>query len=203
MRKIILTIALAFAAAVAFGQDLSISAGYVRATHIYDNNTSKLPFNGFYAGLGAEWKLDQNFGFATGLYYEFDATSSTISAWGASAGATTTEHYIDIPLHFAAGFEVAQGVRLFLEIGPALSVGLASTTTGNINILGIKIKDASNNYDGGTYGRFDLGIGGIGGIQVGAIKVFGGYNYGLIDRNSSQNTVLNRSQVVAGIAYCL
>ena len=43
-------------------------------------------------------------------------------------------------------------------------------------------------------------LGGGAGIQFQNMKVYGGYNYGLLDRNSGP-TNLHRSEIVAGVAF--
>nr|MCR5549278.1 PorT family protein [Bacteroidales bacterium] len=90
----------------------------------------------------------------------------------------------------------------FAYAGPTLNVGLISKTKADASVALVTItKTEYDNYaEGSEYGRFDVMIGGGAGIQFQNMKVYGGYNYGLLDRNSGA-TNLHRSEIVAGVAF--
>lgn len=204
MKKILLTLALVAAAATsAFAQNLSVSAGYLNSSKTSGNNSEIA--NGFYAGVGAEKAFDANFGLSTGLFYSFLTSSKSASLGGLASGSSkTNEHYFTVPVHLTFGFPISKDVRLFVEAGPAANVGLASSTTGSASVLGLTATTDGDNYaDGSNYTRFDLLVGGLAGIQFKNVRLFGGYNYGLMDRNKSDNITLKRSEIVAGVALCL
>ena len=203
MKKFILTIAiLAAAATSAFAQNLSVSAGYLNSTQKTSNNSTVS--NGFYGGVGAEMALGSSFGIATGLYYSYLTTSASATESVVTVSGKTNEHYFTVPVHLTAGYSVSKDLRLFIEVGPAANVGLASKTSGSVSVLGFSVNADGDNYgEDSTYTRFDVLLGGLAGIQFKNFKIFGGYNYGLLDRNSSDSIKLNRSEIIAGIALCL
>lgn len=211
MKKALVIIAIVAAAATsASAQNLSVTAGYLNSIQqtsvnsvISTNNAVRV--NGFYAGIGAEKAFNSYFGLATGLCYSFLTSSSSVSASTiATASSKTNEHYFTLPVHFTVGVPVVKDVRVFLEAGPAANIGLASSTTGSASVLGINASTSGDNYgENGNYTRFDLLLGGIAGVQIKNIRIFGGYNRGLMDRNKSDNAKLYRSEIVAGVAFCL
>jgi len=208
MKKVILTLALvAVAATSAFAQDLSIGAGYLNSTTTssYSSSSSSFGMNGFYGGVGAQKDLNDFLGFNTGVYYSYLTGTTSASALGGflSGSNKVTEHYINVPVQLNLGFELAKGVKLFAFAGPVLNVGLISKSVATGSVAGASSSTSTDNYaDGSDYGRFDVLLGGGGGIQIANIKVFGGYNYGMLDRDASDVTT-HRSEIVVGVAFCM
>ena len=205
MKRIIAILAVAaLAVTSAFAQDFSVGAGYLNSvsTAKYAETVNKTVSNGFYAGVGAETAINGFASVSTGVYYSFITFYSTASAVIANAQSRTNEHYVNVPVHLNLGYELSGGMRLFAYAGPTLNVGLISKTKADASVALVTItKTEYDNYaEGSEYGRFDVMIGGGAGIQFQNMKVYGGYNYGLLDRNSGA-TNLHRSEIVAGVAF--
>jgi len=205
MKKIItILVAAAIAAAPAFAQNFSIGAGYLNSTStsVYSGTSNSTVSNGFYAGLGAEMAINSFASFSTGVYYSFLTFYSAAAVVIADAQSRTNEHYVNVPLHLNLGYDLSGGLRLFAYAGPMLNVGLISKTTldASVALVNVASTEYDNYADGSEYGRFDVMLGGGAGIQYQNMKLYGGYNYGLLDRNSGATT-LHRSEIVAGLAF--
>ena len=208
MKKTIITLAVAvLATASAFAQNLSVGAGYTNynfATKIGDGDASKGdPFSGFYAGADAAIYNKNNFAITPGIYFAYASCSKTASIGSlASATGTTKEMYLDIPVNFSYGIDFGFA-KVFAYAGPTFSLGASSTSEVSAeSVIGGGKTDPVDNYgDNSNYGRFDVLIGGGLGIDISCIRITAGYNYGLLDRNTTDNVKYNRSGLHAGVAY--
>lgn len=208
MKKVILTLAVVAAAATsAFAQDLSIGAGYLNSTTTtVASGSSAFGMNGFYGGVGAQKDLNDLLGISTGLYYSYLTGTSSASALGGliSGSNKMSEHYINVPVQLNLGFDLAKGVKLFAFAGPTVNVGLISKSVASGSVAGHGASTAIDNYaDNSNYGRFDVMLGGGAGIKVANFKIFGGYNYGMLDRNKATDVTVHRSEIVVGVSFCM
>ena len=203
-KTIAIVAAAALAATSAFAQDFSVGAGYLNSvsTAKYAETVNKTVSNGFYAGAGVEKEINDIASVSTGVYYSFITFYSAASVIIANAQSRTNEHYVNVPVHLNLGYELSGGMRLFAYAGPTVNIGLISKTKADASVVLFPVASTEyDNYaDGSEYGRFDVMLGGGAGIQFQNMKVYGGYNYGLIDRNSGA-TNLHRSEIVAGVAF--
>lgn len=113
------------------------------------------------------------------------------------------EHYLNIPVRFDYGAELAPGVRGFVYAGPTLSFGLASSTKLTASIAGYSADKVFDNYsDGSDYGRMDVLLGGGIGVDVNKIRFTVGYDCGMLNRytGDASNTARHRNQLTAGLA---
>ena len=208
MKKVILTLAIVAAAATsAFAQDLSIGAGYLNSTTTtVASGSSAFGMNGFYGGVGAQKDLNDLLGISTGLYYSYLTGTSSASVLGGlvSGSNKMSEHYINVPVQLNLGFDLAKGVRLFAFAGPTVNVGLISKSVATASVAGHGGSSSIDNYaDNSNYGRFDVMLGGGAGIKVANFKIFGGYNYGMLDRNKASDVTVHRSEIVVGVSFCM
>ncbi len=208
MKKVILTLAIVAAAATsAFAQDLSIGAGYLNSTTTtVASGSSAFGMNGFYGGVGAQKDLNDLLGISTGLYYSYLTGTSSASVLGGlvSGSNKMSEHYINVPVQLNLGFDLAKGVKLFAFAGPTVNVGLISKSVATASVAGHGGSSSIDNYaDNSNYGRFDVMLGGGAGIKVANFKIFGGYNYGMLDRNKASDVTVHRSEIVVGVSFCM
>lgn len=186
----------------AFAQ-VSVGAGWVNSTLTTKTGDVKTNpnSNGFYLGASYNLSIAEGFGLAPGLYYEFLGGKNSFGG-ELSASSTTTEHYLDVPVMFNYGFELAPDCKLFAFAGPTLQFGLASNVKYKAGAADINAETKISNYDG-DYGRFDCLIGGGVGFQISAIQIKVGYNYGLVNRYTGgvDNLSTHRSAVHIGVGY--
>lgn len=219
MKKIIFIAVLAFAASSAFAQ-VSVGGGYLNTNQTYtetksDNTTSSetATLKGFYAGANYNIKLVGGLGIAPGIYYSYltikDVEAIDIEILTVDSDFTRRDHQISMPINLNYGLNLVPGIlKLSLYAGPTLQYTVDSKTTGTVvaSVGGI-----NTNYnevfdhikgEGANYKPFDVMVGGGLAIDiVKMIRVEGGYNYGLLNRISSDNATLHNYGWHAGVAF--
>ena len=205
MKKLIITLAIALATCTAaFAQKgLSVGAGYLTnnvstaVTVGSTTTTSVQAYDGFYAGLSYNvLTLGPGINIVPGLYFA-NASYNEENTLTTNKG---SESYIAVPINISYKIELVPGT-LAIEpyVGPTCAYGLSSkwsTTAGSVTVEGDRYGDNSK------YGKFDLQVGGGLAIDiVDMIRVSVGYNYGLIDRHSADDTKVNTSNINFGVAY--
>lgn len=212
MKKIILTIAIvAVAATSAMAQSLeglSAGAGYLSTTSTGSvtvgntTTTTKTPFTGFYAGAAYAFEVYNGLAVEPGIQFKHIGNTETSSLLGQSATTKTTENYIEIPVNFTYGLEIIPStLKVSVYAGPTFDFGLSSkaVTTNTVTDDVVTV----NNYDEDSkYGKFDVLVGA--GVHVDVlemIRVSAGYNFGLINRTSQDNSTIFNKGLHVGVAY--
>ncbi|MBP5504943.1 MAG: PorT family protein [Bacteroidales bacterium] len=202
MKKVFaIAAALMLLGTTAFAQ--SFSAGYVQSTA--NNNGTNGVANGFYAGVGYTAQIAPGLNLNPGLYYELLTSSSAASAIIATNNSKTTEHYLNVPFHVSYGFDLAPTFRLSVFAGPTANFGIASKTHSSTNVVIVgNVTNDTDNYASGNYGRFDIMVGGGVCAELSKkIRIVGGYDLGLMDRNTTDNGTYKRTRFYVGAAYVL
>ena len=187
-------------------QNLSVGAGYLNSTltNKVGNNSTSSAYQGFYAGANAAVVNDGAFAITPGLFLEYLTNNNAADFYGlVGAETTATEMYLNVPVDFSYGIALGSA-KLSIFAGPTFSFGLLSNYKSNASVLGGKTNDVNtDNYgDKSSYGRFDILVGG--GLALdfaNCFRISAGYNYGLLDRNSTDAIKCNRSEIHAGVAY--
>ena len=175
----------------------SFGAGYVQST------SNRAASNGFYAGFGYSAEIMPGLSLNPGIYYEF-LTNSNGAGLGSliSVSGKTTEHYVNVPLHLSFAIPLAPTFKLFVYGGPTANVGVASSTKTTVSTIIGGGSDTANNYDNQNYSRFDVLAGCGAGIEVmNKFRINVGYDWGLLDRDKTDNGVLKRNRLAAGVAF--
>lgn len=197
MKKIIITLALAVAATASAFAQVNLGAGYLNnsAKSTVSNTSSTLKTNGFYVGGDYNFNIAGGLGLDLGLQYQF-LTGNDSSFIGKG---TITEHYLAVPVMFNYGIALGNSAKLFAFAGPSAQLGLAS----NLKAEAVGLSTTRNLYgDNSDYGRFDILVGGGVGIELmDMVRFTVSYNYGLVDRNTSDNVTLHDSLLSAGVAF--
>ena len=208
MKKLIITLAIALAACTAaFAQmGLSVGAGYLDNTvkTVYTSGstttTTSDTFGGFYGGVSyTVLTLGPGINITPGLYFASTSYKNVDTILGVETTSTGSESYIAVPVNFSYKLELVPGtLALQPYAGPTFAYGLSSkaaTTAGGTTL-------STDNYDGTTYGKFDLQVGvGLAFDIVDMIRVTVGYNMGLLDRNSDSDYKTTTSNINFGVAY--
>lgn len=208
MKKIFTTILAASMMLVglnAFAQ-MSVGAGYVNSDQRFRLKKDSKPevgnLSGFYAGGEYNIDLMKYISIAPGIQYEFLASKESQFL---GIKSKLQEHYVNVPVNVRFNFPLANDLRLFAFGGPTLSCGIVSKSIANIPIIGEKKLDnyGKNEISGdkSSYGRFDVMLGaGLGFEALNAIQVKVGYDWGLLDRNST-DAIQHRNRLYIGVAY--
>ncbi len=174
-------------------QTFRIEAGYSQPG-IYSSEISNRYFNGIRLGATVDFEIPQyNFlTLHTGLFYSYAFSNDTqkyyFSSIADSIKINTQGHYLDIPLHITASFNLFKSVKFFIFAGPNFNIGLylpqkveTTITDGDglqhIKDFGYEL-DTSNLYPDRLC-RFNLQLETGGGVQWWKFQVKGGYSFGI------------------------
>lgn len=190
MKKLILTLALAAVAAVCANAQIGIGLGYTTKNLQTGDNSKALA--GLYVGGNYNIEVANGICVAPGVDIAYVSNSGTV----ATVDYKNTELYLGIPIHFNYAIEIANGFKLTPFVGPTISFGLSSKHEDEL--LGTSDLYGNNS----NYGRFDILVGGGLAFDVqDLIRVSFGYNLGLLDRDSSDDTTTKASGLHFGVAY--
>jgi len=187
MKKFFLTIALAAVAAVAANAQIGVGIGY--GTKTFNDNDNNL--GGLYVGANYNIPIASGISVAPGIDFAMYSYKGDYTTW--------KENYLAIPVMFNYAFELAEGFKLVPFVGPTVSYGLSSKTTTSAGGASVEVNNYGDNSD---YKPLDILIGGGVALDVmDMVRVNVGYNLGLLDRNSSDNTETKASGLHFGVAY--
>jgi len=196
-------------------QTYRIEAGYSQP-RIYSSEISHRYFQGIRLGATVDFEVPQaNFlGIHTGLFYSHtfgnDAQKHRYTSISDSIRINTQGHYLDIPLHVTASYNIFKKVKAFAFAGPNFNIGLympqsveTTITDGTglqfIEEFGYRL-GSSNLYDG-RLRRFNLQFEAGGGVQWWKIQVKGGYSFGINNLSKLDFHKQRQSGWFASIAY--
>ena len=213
MKKIITILAasvMMLSASNAFAQ-IAVGAGYLNATDTWKSGKESESGNssGFYAGISYNIPLAGGLAVASGIYYsglfsKSDIFSASLFDIDSKVDSKTQEHYINVPVNFNYGFELAPDMTAFIFAGPTLQYGLSSKTTLKESIGKYTDNQEFDNYDEDNhYSKTNVLLGGgIGMNLMDAFQITVGYDYGLINLYTGDGeTKRNKSYIKVGVAY--
>lgn len=114
----------------------------------------------------------------------------------------TNPLYIEVPANLVFKLPTATGTRFFVGAGPYVAMGIGGKTKGERKILGVTSSYEQdiefNNDDPFTSGqedasvnklrRFDMGVNGLAGVEMGKLLLGINYGHGLSKIGSSENS---------------
>jgi len=143
------------------GANLSTMNGDIKKT----NYVFKYQF-----GLTADLAFTENFYLITGLELQ---TKGTKSKPHGSSDTKFNPMYLQIPVHAAYKFNVADNTKLVFEAGPYVAYGIS----GKMKTDGSKV----NIFGDDRFKRFDMGAGAAVGVEVSKFVIKTGYDFGILD----------------------
>ena len=208
MKKVLMTIALVVVAATSAFAQISVGAGYLantQKTAVTSGSTTvtdAVASQGFYAGADYTFDLGQGLGVVAGLKGAFLFVPEHEILLGA-ATSKTNEVYLAVPVLCNYTYVLSNDLKLFAYAGPTLNFGLSSKTTATDKTGLTNTVTTTDNYaDGSDYGKFNLMLGaGVGVDVMNTIRIKAGYDIGLLNRSSADDTKINDAQWYVGVAY--
>ena len=161
-----------------------------------DNANSNI----LYAGISHNFSFGNFVGFELGANFAYDFANTKFDADGAEAGVKTQYMGIVVPALFNYRIALSRDLCLKIFLGPTFNYGLKYTSTpyvGNENSYTI-------NYYGedGGYNHFGVSASAAFAMEVAeAFRIKVGYDYGLIDLNTSDQVKEKQNVVNFSVAY--
>jgi hypothetical protein len=207
MKKVLMTLALVAVAATSAFAQISVGAGYLNNTQksTYTSGststTTTTPSKGAYIGADYTLDLGQGLGVQAGLKGTFLTHTETASLLGVTGTTKTNELYLAVPVQAVYTYALSNDLKLFGFAGPSISFGLSSKSTFTNNVTD-DVTVTDNYGDDSKYGKFNLFLGaGVGADIMNTIRIKAGYDIGLLNRSSADNTKVGDAQWFVGVAY--
>jgi hypothetical protein len=186
---------------------MSVNVGYAPQTYkLTSGSTVSTELDGFFAGINYNNSLGNGLGVSVGVDLRFNTKESKDNFYGvASQTITKTQLLVDVPVLFNYTFKLNKDLSVSPFVGPTFSLGLTGKSKSEGNIAGWGGSKERDWYDenGDNRKRFDIAA--TFGLKVGfrEFRLFGGYNLGLLNLSSADNTTLKGSNWFIGLGYCL
>ncbi len=205
MKKIIALCSLAVALLFAGNAkaQLGINVGYAPENFVVGDNSTA--YTGLFAGVNYNYNLSGDINLSLGAQFRMNNRSTETTIFGVKATETNQQYLIDIPLLFNYGFRLSNTVKLSVFAGPTFSYALSGKTTYKVSGGSSSHSFDPVNWYGENSDLNQFNVSGtIGGaITFNSIRVFAGYNYGLMDLNKSDNGTLKTNGLFVGLGLNL
>lgn len=219
MKKIFAFVAATVLFAGIANAQLGVNVGYAPQTYtqVYTNgnnsSTDNLELNGFFGGVNYNMPVSGDLNVSLGVQFRFN-TKTTESNAGVGTLLTyngkteMTQMLLDIPILFNYGLKLTGELKIGAFAGPTVSYALSGnshvTTSGSVAGLGGSGESDYPWYgDNGDWKNLELG--GTVGVfaTMNSIRLFGGYNMGLLNIDKRDNYSTKGSNIFFGVGYAL
>lgn len=202
----------ALAAAVLFAGNtanaqLGINVGYAPQSYKMDYTSGSISLKdttsmtGFFLGVNYNVNITGDLNVSVGLQGRYNTYSDEQTILGVTTKTNSTQMLVDVPILFNYGLSLTDDLKVSLFLGPTISYALSGKTTNTVGSL----ETTTDWYkeDEGNQGAFDLG--GTLGVcaSFSGIRLFGGYNMGLMNLSKADNTTVKGSNWFIGLGYAL
>lgn len=202
----------ALAAAVLFAGNtanaqLGIHVGFAPQTYKYDYTSGSLSLKdttsmtGFFLGVDYNVNITGDLNVNVGLQGRYNTYSDEQTILGVAVKENSTQMIVDVPILFNYGLSLTDDLKLAVFLGPTISYALSGKTTATAG----STETTLNWYDEdeGNQSAFDLS--GTLGLcaSFSGIRLYGGYNMGLLNLSKADNTTIKGSNWFIGLGYAL
>lgn len=190
---------------------LGVNVGYAPQTYTntYTNgsisNTTNTEMTGIFAGVNYNMPLTGDLCVSLGAQYRMNSNSDEETLLGVTTETKKSQSLIDVPILFNYGLQFSDDLKLSVFLGPTVSYALAGTTKTHTYAGTTTILDTEANWYDDNSNRKALDLSGTIGISLKYhnIRLFGGYNMGLLNLTNADNTTLKGTNIFVGLGYCL
>lgn len=208
----------AFAAAVVLfagmaSAQLGIHVGYAPQTYKTDYTVSSTTFHdttsmtGFFVGIDYNVNLTGDLNLCVGLQGRYNTSSDESTLLGVTTKVANTQMLVDIPVLFNYGLSLSDALKLTVFAGPTVNFALSGKTTTTVSGSPAGIVDGtseSNWYDDNSdLKKLDIAATVGVALSFSDIRLFGGYNMGLMNLSGADNTTMKGSNWFVGVGYAL
>ncbi|MBP1663248.1 MAG: hypothetical protein H6Q19_388 [Bacteroidetes bacterium] len=166
-----------------------------------------LSLNGFHVGPAAEITVQGPISLQYALLYNYLTRTDEASILGQTVKTTTTAHMLDLPVRIAANFPTNNGLGVFIFAGPNFNYALSQKTKASTSGILEGSYDTDNIYTlemtngKKMYSPFDLQLGVGGGIKYKSISLSASYDWGMLDRDNTDNGVWKNNDLKISLGY--
>lgn len=211
MKKVFAILAATVLFAGMASAQLGINVGYAPQTYKTTwtsgstSSTTTSAMNGFFAGVNYNINLTGDLGVSVGANYRMNTSSDESTLLTVTTETKSTQSLVDVPILFNYGLKLSDALKLAVFAGPTVSFALAGNTKTHTYTGSTTILDTEADWYGDNSNRNKLDVAGTVGamLQYNGIRLFGGYNLGLLNLSSADNTKLKASNWFIGIGYSL
>ena len=160
---------------------------------IYMEELDRADFYGAFLEVGYDWNFTEHSALTVGLRgnllfnTKFNSQKGIVRKDDYSfSGQISNRFYLDIPVKYQFSFNVSPKVQLFFDLGPTLNFWLGNRTTEffSAKVGGKSDGDAASanwfkDLDG-RYNRVNVSLGADAGVYFHHVKIYLGYDQGLV-----------------------
>ena len=214
MKKIFAFVAAVVLFAGMASAQLGIHVGYAPQTYLgkYTSGSTTISdttsMTGFFVGVDYNVNITGDLNVNVGLQGRYNTSSESNTLLGVTTKVDATQMLIDVPVLFNYGLNLSDALKISVFAGPTVNFALSGNThtTTTATVLGsTSTTESDSDWYGDNSNRKKLDIA----FTVGAavtfsdIKIFGGYNMGLLNLTTADNTTLKGSNLFIGVGYNL
>ncbi|HZL10165.1 MAG TPA: porin family protein [Prolixibacteraceae bacterium] len=148
----------------------------------------------FHLGPVAEFEIQENIYFNTGLLYSLKGFKFKMSYMGESMESTENINYLEVPLNFAYKQSLDEKYKIFGQVGPYLGYALSGKD---------KTDGETTDFEFGDGGmkRFDFGLGIGAGVEFGNMLAGLNYQFGLANLSDDQDSTVKNKVLQISVTY--
>lgn len=206
--KKISLVAIAAILSISFASaQVGIQAGYGTQTRTLEKSAmgailgDQFTLSGFHVGPVADLNIQGPISLQYGLFYNYLTANKNVLLQDVKI----TSHSLDLPVRVKASFPFGNGMSAFIFAGPNFSYGVAEL----IDVAGNRFYPGQDNESIYTwknltgdkmYAPFDLQLGAGAGLQFKALSVRFSYDFGMLDKDNSEDGVWKNNDMKIGVA---
>ncbi len=213
MKKIFAFVAAVVLFAGMASAQLGIHVGYAPQTYLgkYTSGSTTISdttsMTGFFVGVDYNVNITGDLNVNVGLQGRYNTSSESNTLLGVTTKVDATQMLIDVPVLFNYGLNLSDALKLSVFAGPTITYALSGTTKTTISGSPAGLLDGTTESD--WYGdnsnlkKLDVALSVGAAITFSDIKIFGGYNMGLLNLTTADNTTYKGSNLFLGVGYNL
>ena len=206
MKKIFAFVAATVLFAGMASAQLGIHVGYAPQTYLNKVTvagttiTDTTSMTGFFVGVDYNVNLTGDLNVSVGLQGRYNTKSEENTVLGVSTKVASTQMLIDVPILFNYGLNLSDALKLSIFVGPTVNFALSGKNTTTVGAT----ENESNWYDDNSdLKKLDVALTAGLALNFSDIKIFGGYNMGLMNLTGADNTTRKGTNFFVGVGYNL
>lgn len=175
--------------------------------------TDTLSLRGYAIGGFYEMPINSGLNMSVGLQFRMNTKteqgSGTLFGFTGDTYQKIDQSLIDIPILFKYSIELADGINLTPFVGPTVTYALSGKTYTKVTASAFgasaTLYEGTSDWYGenSTFSKLDVSVTVGASISLRDFRIFGGYNMGLMNLASEDNTTLKGSNLFFGLGYVL